>query len=129
MEETFGTSLGALKGIPRLNHIANYIHSGNKSRGFWDGDKNIGELLMLVVSELGEALEADRKGKHIDISQLEPGTYIFKDIVKDTFEDEIADAIIRLFDLCGGLGIDISRHITEKLDYNATRGDKHGKRY
>lgn len=129
MEETLGITIGALKGIGKFNHVANYIHEGNVNRGFWEGERNTGELLMLVVSELSEALEADRKGRHVDITKLEPGTYNFAETVKDTFEDEIADAIIRLFDLCGAMGIDIQRHVTEKLDYNASRPWKHGKQY
>jgi NTP pyrophosphatase (non-canonical NTP hydrolase) len=53
----------------------------------------------------------------------------FKAVVKDTFEDEIADTIIRLFDLCGWLGIDIHKHIMLKLNYNSTRPYKHGKAF
>src|SRR5690606_17972671 len=41
---------------------ANVIFQINKAKGFWDNERNIGELLMLVVSELGEAIEAHRKG-------------------------------------------------------------------
>ena len=40
--------------------IVKEIHETNKSKGFWDKDRNIGELLMLTVSELSEALEAHR---------------------------------------------------------------------
>ena len=47
----------------------------------------------------------------------------------DSVEFEIADAIIRLFDLCGLYGIDIEKHIETKLAYNRTRGYKHGKAY
>lgn len=46
--------------------------------------------------------------------------------MKDTFEDEIADSIIRLLDLCGKNNIDIEAHIQAKMDYNATRGFKYG---
>jgi NTP pyrophosphatase (non-canonical NTP hydrolase) len=49
--------------------------------------------------------------------------------VKDTFEDEIADTVIRLLDLSEGLGIDIEKHIRLKLEYNKTRPHKHGKKY
>ncbi|MEI2422137.1 hypothetical protein V6O07_17795, partial [Arthrospira platensis SPKY2] len=44
-----------------LNESARIIHKNNKEKGFWDTEKNVGELLMLVVSELGEAMEAHRK--------------------------------------------------------------------
>lgn len=114
-----------------LNKLSNEIHAGNKQRGFWDGERNVGELLMLVVSELGEAIEAHRKNRFTDPlfvgTEMTPAA--FAENIKDTFEDEIADAIIRLFDMCGGLGIDIDFHIREKLKYNETRPTRHGKRY
>jgi len=53
----------------------------------------------------------------------------FKNHIKDSFEDEIADAVIRLLDMCGGLRIDIDFHVTSKLMYNASRPYKHGKKY
>jgi len=74
-----------------------------------DPNKNIGELLMLIVSELGEALEAHRCGRFADwdnynikypISKYDK-TERFEKYIKDTFEDEIADVFIRIFDLCG----------------------------
>ena len=138
--------------VTGLNESAELIHKGNISRGFYDGSfdkdgfpiKNTGELLMLVVSELGEALEADRKNKQAnldlfedkinvlnyqDISQKDAFIESFKTHIKDTFQDEIADSVIRLLDMCGYLGIDIDRHINLKLTYNSTRPYKHGKNY
>ena len=96
---------------------------------------------MLVVSELSEALEADRKNKHADFETYqtklnsEPNrvfvkqSSLFQEYIKDTFEDEIADAMIRLFDLCGYMDIDIEKHIDLKLKYNQGRPNKHGKNY
>ena len=85
-----------------------------------DQNKNIGELLMLIVSELGEALEAHRCNRSANPQMYEIEEYAnhignsrddftedgFKLEIKDTFEDEIADVFIRLFDLCGYLKID-----------------------
>jgi len=48
--------------------------------------------------------------------------------VKDTFEDELADTIIRILDLCGYLGIDIDEHINLKMAYNRERPYKHNKK-
>lgn len=41
---------------------------------------------------------------------------------------ELADAVIRIADLCGHLGIDLDAVIEEKMAYNADRPYKHGKR-
>lgn len=127
-----------------LNELAKEIHSGNVKRGFWEGKYEIGTLLMLCVSELSEALEADRKDRFADLEAYEEcekandiletdkEVYMissFENLIKDTFEDEIADTMIRLFDLSAGLGIDIEKHIELKLKYNSTRQRKHGKKY
>lgn len=87
---------------------------------------------MLCVSELSEALEADRKGNHakpfVSLSS-EDFKDKFEKNCKDTFEDELADAIIRILDLCGYLRINIDNHIRLKMKYNRMREYKHGKRY
>ena len=68
--------------------------------------------LMLTVSELSEAMEGHRKG--LMDSHLPNRT---------NFEVELADAAIRIFDLAGGLNIDLGKVIAEKLAYNAMRAD------
>lgn len=130
----------------KIKEIAQEIHQNNIAKGFWEDKphKNVGELLMLCVSELSEALEAHRKSKHAnlevyenciksdDILEEDKEIYIQQEFIrniKDTFEDEIADTVIRLFDLSEGLGIDLEKHIRLKLDYNKTRPYKHNKAY
>jgi len=122
--------------IKGLNEASQKIHKASKLKGFYEKPREIGTLLMLVVSELSEALEADRKNRYASDmptvllhSDLDTFPEIFKGNVKDTFEDEIADAIIRLFDLCGYMNIDIEKHIDLKLKYNQGRPAKHGKNY
>jgi NTP pyrophosphatase (non-canonical NTP hydrolase) len=119
-----------------LNQSANIIYQNNKEKGFWDKERNIGEMLMLITSELGEAMEAHRKGKFSKVSDFETDfdafsnfSESFKMNIKDTFEDEIADAIIRLLDLSAGLGIDIEKHINLKVLFNKSREKLHGKLY
>lgn len=115
-----------------------------KNNGFWDTERNVPEMLMLIVSEVAEALEALRKDKRTDpfIAELsyndipdlndenkELWKKSFEDSIKSTFEDEIADVAIRLFDLCGGLNIDLEKHIEMKMKYNSMRPYKHGKKF
>ena len=112
------------------------IHKNAIIKGFWDKDQQFGTLLMLVVSELGECLEADRNDHHADIKLLDNllengGKFpeAFKIAIKDTVEDEIADTIIRLLDLAEKNNIDIEKHIELKMRYNAGRERLHGKNY
>lgn len=116
--------------VKNLTESANEIFEANRAKGFWDSERNVGEMLMLVVSELGEAIEAHRKNQMMADKPRDIFTNEwFKENVKDTFEDEIADAVIRLLDMSGGLGIDIGWHINAKLQYNALRPRLHGKTY
>ena len=119
-----------------LNELARQFHERAKEKGFWDEERETGTLLMLIVSELSEALEADRKNNHsnmpffnFDVDAGDSFEDAFKKNIKDTFEDEIADVAIRLLDLVGKMGIDIEKHISLKMQYNATRQYKHGKAY
>ena len=74
--------------------------------------KNVGELLCLVHSEISEAMEGHRKLLADD--HLKGRTML---------EVELADAVIRIFDMSGGLGLDVAGAIAEKLQYNAQRAD------
>lgn len=121
-----------------LNDAANQIHTAAKDKGFWDSERETGTLLMLCVSELSEALEADRKDRVANLQTFEkrqeyqldhPFKECFEKYIKDTFEDELADTVIRILDLCGARGIDLEKHINLKLKYNATRERMHGKNY
>ena len=61
-----------------FNQAADLIHGNNKAKGFWDKERNVGELLMLVTSELGEAMEAHQKGK---FTKKEDIDYFFGKVV------------------------------------------------
>lgn len=74
--------------------------------------RNIGELLCLVHSEISEAMEGARKGLMDD-----------KLTHRTMLEVELADAVIRIFDMAGGLGLDVPGAIAEKLAFNARRSD------
>ena len=92
-----------------LNELAQLCHSIAKEKGFWDKERNMGEALMLIVTEIAEAMEAHRIQDN------------------DNFREEIADAFIRLLDLCGGLNLDIEEEIYKKSLKNKKRPYKHGK--
>lgn len=68
--------------------------------------------LMLIVSELAEAMEGDRK----DI----PDTHLPHRPMREV---ELADAVIRIFDLAGGFGLDLPGALVDKMAYNRVRAD------
>lgn len=122
-----------------LTELSKQIHKANVEKGFYENEKNIGEMLALIHSEVSEALECDRKNKYCQLIDLDlvvgselPSTEFkdwFEQDVKDTFEDEMADIIIRVLDMCGHQVVDIQKHIELKLRYNSLREYKHGKKY
>jgi len=119
-----------------LNELAEKIHANALVHGFYDDEKvNIPEKLMLIVTELGEAMEAYRNNHNTDWEGynklidrgIEDEKGAFERLVKNTIEDELADTIIRTLDLCGYMKIDIAENIKLKMKYNESRPYKHGK--
>lgn len=91
--------------------LAERIHANAVAKGFWD-DKSLSpqHYLMLVITELSEAVEAHRKNNHACRESYEEKLYkygeakrdeYFEDYIKDGVEDELADAYIRLLDMWG----------------------------
>lgn len=89
-----------------------HCYTQSRLAGWHDSPRETGTLLMLIVSEVAEAMEGDRKGLMDDHlphrSMLEVG---------------LADACIRIFDLAGLKKLDLAGAITEKLEYNRSRAD------
>lgn len=126
--------------MKQINELRDIIYLNAKSKGFWDNPRNVAEALMLVVTELSEAVEVHRRNGHVhllsdevkdQLDEMSDGEFAehFTLVAKDQFGDEMADAIIRILDLCGGLDIDIDWHIKSKIRYNLTRDRLHGKKY
>lgn len=106
----------------QINELVKDIHKKNIEAGWWndlvteetllDNPYVIATKLLLIVSEISEATEGYRKGLQDD-----------KIPTRSMVEVELADALIRLFDVSGALGIDLGGAVVEKRQVNAVRPD------
>jgi NTP pyrophosphatase (non-canonical NTP hydrolase) len=106
-------------GVAGLRCLTREIHRRNREAGWWTDlatgepkQRNVGEMLMLVVTELAEAMEGHRKGKMDDHLPSRP-----------MIEVELADVLVRVFDIAGGLDLDLAGAYAEKVAYNLERAD------
>ena len=106
-----------------LNKLRDLAYNIACEHGFHDEEKSDEHWLMLVITEIAEAVQADRKSKHADVEHFNKmlDTEIiywktaFEKCIKDSVEDELADIVIRLLDFAGARNIDLSE-ISEKLN-------------
>jgi len=112
----------------------------SKSKGWHDqeADATVGDRLMLMVSELSEALEEFRNG--VPLARIyfnrpgcvapfdyEDGSNVNGKLPKpEGVPVELADVVIRIGDFCGKHGIDLERALRLKMAYNKTRPPRHG---
>ncbi len=111
---------GYRKGKP-ISEYVKEVHENAVAHGWYDGgEKNFGELLMLITTEAAEVMEEYRKGKGFK------ETYTDEKGKMCGIPSELADIVIRVMDLCGYYGIDLEQAIKEKHEYNKSRPYKHG---
>jgi hypothetical protein len=106
--------------VSTLNELATAIRTNAIKKGFWDKDRNFGEMIALIHSEASEALEEHRAGK--------PALYVGDHGKPEGWAIEIIDVMIRCLDTIGP-GHDIDTLMRAKMEYNATRPKMHGKAY
>jgi hypothetical protein len=105
-------------GLPDLIKL---VHAYSRKDGFWSTNPDTEDLVVRIANELFFALEAEDSGKMANLDKYDKGIAYgdcFETYIKDTFEDKLADAFIRLLDLCGSRGIDLERFVNIKLEYN-----------
>lgn len=91
-----------------LEHYSKECHQIAKDHGWWENERSIPELLCLIHSEISEALEGYRNND------------------MENFQEELADILIRVFDLAGRREIDLDAIVQAKMEKNRNRSYRHG---
>jgi hypothetical protein len=97
-------------------HLEAVCHGLSIEKGWWEKDRNDGEMIALMHSELSEALEGLRGGN--PESEKIPGF--------SQAEEELADTIIRIADFSCARNYRLGQAVQAKFAYNTTRAHKHG---
>ena len=100
----------------RISEIQKEIHETAKSKGWWEYPRETGTCLMLMMSELAEAMEGYRDGNPAS-EKIPPFSQI---------EEELADVIIRILDYAEHNSFEIGPAVAAKMAYNKTREYRHG---
>lgn len=113
-----------------LNVLKDRAYQNAVKHGFYEEGTDVYHYMMMFVSELGEVVNADRKGKYADRTMFENNFYrsitdteghwisCYETFIKDTVEDELADAVIRLLSFAGWQNYEIDNSLFSKESFD-----------
>ena len=119
--------------IMNLNDLSKEAFSIAKANGWHDEEHSNEHFLMLIITEIAEAVQADRKSRYADIAQFQEyqtyyGSFLpseetrtirfredFEAYIKNSVEDELSDIVIRCLDLAGLRGINLT-YLLDDMD-------------
>lgn len=105
-----------------LNELRDEAHSIAKANGWHEEEHSDEHWLMLVISEIAEAVQADRKNLHADVEAFKKYEEIidfkenFERQIKNTVEDELSDVVIRCLDLAGLRKFDLEEEVEALME-------------
>jgi len=107
-----------------IQELVERAHKTAKEKGWWEGERDLGEVLANVHAEVSEAWEEYRHGA--DLTEIRLKWDEHDGLKPEGFPVELADILIRVADLAGAYGIDLEMALSTKLCYNETRPYRHG---
>ena len=106
----------------KLTELRDRAYRAACDKGFHDEQKPDAVYKMLIITEIAEAVQADRKGIRPDIEGYKEFveahdetaiTYAFKKYIKGCVEEELADVVIRCLSFAGHRGWDLQHALDE----------------
>ncbi|WP_328802003.1 hypothetical protein T3H97_06225 [Paenibacillus sp. LX16] len=102
-----------------IQYLVKKAHENAVNKGWYEEPRSFGDVIALTHAELSEALEDYRDGRGLKEIYYEGEKPCGIPI-------ELADTLLRIFDFCGHVGIDLEAALAEKMAYNESRPHKHG---
>lgn len=102
------------------DEMSSDAHTTAMSKGWWEGNRSVGEIIALMHSELSEALEVARDHK---LKESDPSLWV------DQLAEELADCIIRIADFAQRENLPVAEALIMKARYNKQRPYRHGKAF
>lgn len=106
----------------KFNKLTRVLHSTAVEKGWWNPGKSVPEQLVMMHSEISEALEEYRK----EDNGVHSFYYSGAEEKPEGFGVELADLGIRMLDTCGAYDLDLLNFICKKALFNLTRSYRHG---
>jgi len=103
-----------------LKDLQKMAHEIAVSKGWWDQERNVGEIFANIHSEVSEAWAEWVKGGH------ETNEIYYDGDKPEGIPIELADTVIRILDFAEKFNFDLGESIQIKMDYNRTRAYRHG---
>lgn len=127
----------------QINDFVKEVGENNVAHGFRDEVLKPTDFVALIHSEISEVLEEFRDGHEATDTyyncKADPNSHEFyacdekcdkcKYGKPEGVPAELADTVIRCFDMADYYGIDLETAILEKMEFNKTRPYKHGKQF
>lgn len=110
----------------QITELVQEAHKTAVAHGWWEKEPDFGTLIALCHSELSEALEEYRNGSSPEEIRETCTKSPMIPRKPEGIPSELADTVIRIFDMCGYYGINLEESVLRKMKYNESRPYKHG---
>lgn len=101
-----------------INELRDWAYQVAVKHGWFEEEHSASHHMMMVVTELSEAVNAERMDRYADLASFHDGMglhapfeQVYESYIKDSVEDELADAVIRVLSYAGSVGLSFTEDV------------------